>query len=269
MSIIALLMALLLPVLGAARRDAQLIQSLSNLKQIGTASTAYQTDNDQRLPITPVEKWPFVAICTWTYGGKFSDSYWARLNNGLYDIAPNSRPLNDYIYPGQLHPKVNGYKDQFGYTRPRYASERAPDLDLPVFKSPRDIATMQRDWPNPTQSISSYDDVGTSYHYNAKWHFQLKDLNSYDYPTQETIKDAQRKWQRQVGFQPSRFVVYHDQVADAIRGGGTSQGAEVVDGDFGYENHSAMVFFDAHASLEEVIPNQDSGDNYDFVFDLR
>jgi prepilin-type N-terminal cleavage/methylation domain-containing protein/prepilin-type processing-associated H-X9-DG protein len=49
-SIIALLIAILLPALGAARESAQLIQCLSNTKQHATGGYAYATDFRNRLP---------------------------------------------------------------------------------------------------------------------------------------------------------------------------------------------------------------------------
>lgn len=45
-SIIALLVGILLPALGAARKSAQSVVCLSNCRQMGTASTAYTVDND-------------------------------------------------------------------------------------------------------------------------------------------------------------------------------------------------------------------------------
>ncbi len=45
-SIIALLVGILLPALGAARRTAQRIKCLSNIRQVQTAHYAYITDND-------------------------------------------------------------------------------------------------------------------------------------------------------------------------------------------------------------------------------
>ncbi len=53
-SIIALLVGILLPALGAARRSALNIKCLSNLRQIGVAMMSYQTDND-RLTMHMVE----------------------------------------------------------------------------------------------------------------------------------------------------------------------------------------------------------------------
>ena len=49
-SIIALLVGILLPALGAARRTARLISCGSNMRQIGIVSTVYHTDNKGILP---------------------------------------------------------------------------------------------------------------------------------------------------------------------------------------------------------------------------
>ncbi|MEZ6194038.1 MAG: type II secretion system protein [Phycisphaerales bacterium] len=50
-SIIALLVGILLPALGAARRTAQNVQCLSNQRQVGIAISAYATDNNDH--VTP------------------------------------------------------------------------------------------------------------------------------------------------------------------------------------------------------------------------
>ncbi|MEM6259349.1 MAG: prepilin-type N-terminal cleavage/methylation domain-containing protein [Planctomycetota bacterium] len=49
-SIIALLIAILLPALGAARESAKTIQCLSNIKQMAITAVAIATDNRQTLP---------------------------------------------------------------------------------------------------------------------------------------------------------------------------------------------------------------------------
>ncbi len=68
-SIIALLIGILLPALGAARRSAQSVVCLSNSRQIGMATTAYTADNDDYFvryrnvynpggyPTTPYSSW--------------------------------------------------------------------------------------------------------------------------------------------------------------------------------------------------------------------
>jgi len=50
-SIIALLIAILLPALGAARKSAERIECLSKARQVVTATTAYATDDSKRLII--------------------------------------------------------------------------------------------------------------------------------------------------------------------------------------------------------------------------
>ncbi len=49
-SIIALLVGILLPALGAARKSAQSMQCLSNLRQIGIGTTAYAFASEDQLP---------------------------------------------------------------------------------------------------------------------------------------------------------------------------------------------------------------------------
>ncbi|MEM9346947.1 MAG: prepilin-type N-terminal cleavage/methylation domain-containing protein [Planctomycetota bacterium] len=49
-SIIALLIALLLPALGAARRSAQITQCAMGMQQLGVGAQAYATDNTDTLP---------------------------------------------------------------------------------------------------------------------------------------------------------------------------------------------------------------------------
>ncbi len=49
-SIIALLIAILLPALSSARKQAQFTQCLINTKQLGTATSAYLVDNKDQMP---------------------------------------------------------------------------------------------------------------------------------------------------------------------------------------------------------------------------
>src|SRR5207248_9973486 len=49
--IIALLISILLPALGAARRQAQQVACMSNLKQLGYASMMFANDHRQRMPL--------------------------------------------------------------------------------------------------------------------------------------------------------------------------------------------------------------------------
>ncbi|MBY0261970.1 MAG: prepilin-type N-terminal cleavage/methylation domain-containing protein, partial [Phycisphaerales bacterium] len=90
-AIIALLIGILLPALAKARQAAWKTQSLSNIRQITTAAFVYREDNKQTLPLTmsyrrgsapdplgaPLQSGPWEGWCTWQYGGKNNDPYWA------------------------------------------------------------------------------------------------------------------------------------------------------------------------------------------------
>ncbi|MEO0474636.1 MAG: prepilin-type N-terminal cleavage/methylation domain-containing protein [Planctomycetota bacterium] len=67
-SIIALLIAILLPALGSARRTARASNCLSNQRQVGIAMTSYAVDNGDLLPI-PVDFTAFAASEFYTWGG--------------------------------------------------------------------------------------------------------------------------------------------------------------------------------------------------------
>jgi len=57
-AIIAILAALLLPVLGRTKEKAQITQCLSNLRQIGVALKMYVDDNNSILPLWANQPWP-------------------------------------------------------------------------------------------------------------------------------------------------------------------------------------------------------------------
>lgn len=63
-SIIALLVGILLPALGAARRTAQNMQCLSNIRQLGIAFAGYATDNKDLFPMgnTSLPMWHEVEV---------------------------------------------------------------------------------------------------------------------------------------------------------------------------------------------------------------
>src|SRR4051794_22204428 len=63
--IIAVLVAILLPALSKARKQAQLTQWLSNLRQFGTAMTMYTNANKYKFPFNPV---PDASYVNWPKG---------------------------------------------------------------------------------------------------------------------------------------------------------------------------------------------------------
>lgn len=85
-SIIAILIALLLPALGAARRQAQLTQCLSNLRQSGVAGVVHAGEHNQHLP---------VAGHIWTGGGATAPGMFdsGRANYEYYTDGGIARPM--------------------------------------------------------------------------------------------------------------------------------------------------------------------------------
>ncbi|HEY5914469.1 MAG TPA: type II secretion system protein [Verrucomicrobiae bacterium] len=79
-AVIAILAALLLPVLSSARRKTQAVECLNNLRQIGQTTYMYCSDNDDRLPFAwfddpdPKEN-SFFALLTPLVYGTYFDGY--------------------------------------------------------------------------------------------------------------------------------------------------------------------------------------------------
>lgn len=90
-SIIALLIALLIPALGKVRESSQDIQCLSNLHQLGISQFAYTSDH--RGEFTMARRW------VWTSGGAYSDpTVLATVTDGdLFDYVNGSTEI--YICP--------------------------------------------------------------------------------------------------------------------------------------------------------------------------
>ncbi|MDX2147241.1 MAG: prepilin-type N-terminal cleavage/methylation domain-containing protein [Planctomycetota bacterium] len=282
-AIIALLIGILLPALGKARKSAWLNVSLSNMGQLGRAQAGYMTDFKGYAPITLsyvrgstplVRTAPNTGLegwCTWQFGGKNNDSlegqsYWGGTS---FDVEAADRPLNPYAVPDVTFPAPEYDPSNWLTARlPRDASDRKRPQAF-IYRDPSDKWTHQRVWPNrwPTP-LSSYDDVGTSYHYNAKWWDQLPTrlpfFDRFNFGT-ERIKLAD-------AFIPSRFVWLHDQYADVIVN--QTNLNFVLKNGYDDPNKSIMGFFDGHADYLTVFPGNNErsykNDKYSFVFeDLR
>jgi prepilin-type N-terminal cleavage/methylation domain-containing protein len=94
-SIIALLMAILLPALSKARYTAKMMVCSSNLKQIGTLVSTFQADNDGQVPVmlnrfTPMSATPpfparsrLLSVAMYRYSGETRNL--SSIDNGVYD----------------------------------------------------------------------------------------------------------------------------------------------------------------------------------------
>ena len=288
-AIIALLISILLPALGRARKAAQQAISLSNIRQINTAAAAYQTSFKGYLPITLAyapRYTPSVVqskpngdgYATWTAFGKNASGYWAkggiRVGKGG-DMLAADRPLNPFVYPD-----LQIYAPAPPATLPETAPERTT-LEMPAFRDPADKISHQRAWPNPNSSdrrapdfSTSYNDVGTSYHYNIKWWDSPDVKGSFG----EKMRFGTKRLQVADSFSTSRFVWVHDQYPDTVV---YDDALERVTNGYGDVNKGVMGFMDGHAAYLEFfhagtkdpITGKDKAfenENYTFVFpDLK
>ncbi|MCI0744810.1 MAG: type II secretion system GspH family protein [Verrucomicrobia subdivision 3 bacterium] len=83
-AVIAMLAAILLPVLSRVKDTAARVQCLNNVKQIGHAVFLYTEDHEDFFPL--VEDWP-------AFGGRRGTT--GVYNSNAYD--PTNRPLNEYV----------------------------------------------------------------------------------------------------------------------------------------------------------------------------
>ncbi len=283
-AIIALLVAILLPSLCGARFSARLTYSLSNIRQICAGSAVYKEDYKQFMPLTlaypgrydPPLPRPAPAAagwCTWSYGGKNPDRYWYNYAGGAFDIEAADRPLNVYLYPD-----VEIYAPRAPARLPANAAERdlKTGLQLEVYKSPFDTTSYQHgnyDSPQGPAGIalSSYDDVGTSYHFNIKWWDQLYPRLSFD----RAFNFGCDRLRLSDAFQPSRMVWIHDQTSDVVANNPYTTFKLKNSNSCGEYNKSIMGFMDGHAAYLKVrpgnvYPTSFKNEFYTFVFeDLR
>jgi prepilin-type N-terminal cleavage/methylation domain-containing protein len=274
-AIIALLVSLLLPALGKAKKQALLARSLSNARQITTAAKAYQFDNKNLMPLTPTVtprgSANVVGWCTWSFGGKNCNRAWAGNGNG-FDVLAADRPLNQYVTTEPIDaPPI-----------PTPMQGNAPErtiFQLDVFKDPADRIGHQRAWPaENTDATTCYDDVGTSYQFNVKWWDQPAIQALMNRPPNGFARAFSAGCHQMAladSFDGSRFVWMHDEVADLV--------ANADNPNYRYKNsyddvnRSVMAYMDGHVKYNVCYtggwqPSQPNGgrafDNeiYTFVF---
>ena len=183
-AIIALLIAILLPSLEAARRQAKMNACLSHIKNIATSSRVYEADDPTGwgIPVHPQQYYQcpqlqpgmmcntpiFVGAYEW--GGKsgigqddFATGSPGDALNSKYGtkvgFGPSTRPMNDILYPG-------GFKDSRYPSFDHIGAEKDTTLDLGLFRCPADNGPPRgahcEDWLKYSER-SSFDHFGNSY----------------------------------------------------------------------------------------------------------
>jgi prepilin-type N-terminal cleavage/methylation domain-containing protein/prepilin-type processing-associated H-X9-DG protein len=162
-SIIALLIAILLPSLRRAREQAKVVACQANMASINKSLIAYFLDLDS-IPILITfgkQDEDDFGYCSWSYGGWTGKNkeYYSSYAHGKFYIPTPDRPLSPYMFP---------------------RSPLTEQSELPVFRCPSDRQSWQgnqltfylkdqRLIPLGETKYSAYDDVGTSFHINWFW----------------------------------------------------------------------------------------------------
>jgi type II secretory pathway pseudopilin PulG len=183
-AIIALLIAILLPSLNAARRQAKQNACLSHIKNIATSSRVYEADDPSGwgIPIHPFQYTqcpglPDGQVCStpiyvgaYEWGGKSgigrpefftgSGNLLGSKYGTMAGFGPTTRPMNDILYPG-------GFPDAYaGGSFNSIQARKDTELELKLFKCPGDDGPPRGahcpDWVKHNER-SSYDHFGNSY----------------------------------------------------------------------------------------------------------
>lgn len=274
-AVIGLLIGVLLPALSGARVAAQLAQSLSNMRQLTVAASAYAAEWDDALPMQPIFNGPPELLendfdetpavdpffLSWTYGGKDASAFWQRLAGGVYATPARERILNPYVFD-DLSLLDADPDDPAGGVR----------ADFSVFRCPRDGSTFARMLIDqtfaPKDSISSFDDVGASYGTNTIWFNRCVDVDEdgyYDAGTTRNMPcwiDNRAALRRTSPRMPARFIWLLDPITSAVM----SVRKDFM-GNYGKMNAGPMAFLDGSGGHFAVDPDQMDSDRYQL--DLR
>ncbi|MFI4860986.1 MAG: type II secretion system protein [Phycisphaerales bacterium JB063] len=152
-SIIALLIGILLPALGAARKTARNSQCLSNMRSHGQAGHSYYTDNGES---PTFYEYDIADVNFGFYSPVISGKTYAPgLGTGYGEGPIEERPLNEYIIGAKPRPDTGGVRQE-----------------VPVAECPDDDNSesgpyqtlWNNGWQDPgSNSYSSYETNGTSY----------------------------------------------------------------------------------------------------------
>ncbi len=261
--IVGLLLVVLFPMAGRARNGDGYSVSKFNLSRIMAATIQYCADHAGRVPLRAcgysggqlTGGWD-----TWNVGGKNCRLFWS---GQVFDEPAYCRFLNPYLYTARIV-KPNGYINTgsgatWTFVHGTPTAQQRDRMEIPVFQSPGDIGSYQSSWPNPTPGISSYDDVGTSYHANMKW-WGAPGMPTGSFNAQYN-GGVDRINLAFAGANPN-FVFMHDQTADVVA---NHTAPFQMLGEFGKVNASMMGFADGRVAYEGVVAGALSGPGYTFV----
>ncbi len=170
---VTVLMAMLVPAMGEARRQGKQVHCLGNMRQIGEASAIYAAAdaNEFLVPAHPLVEVASRSLGTYAWGGKSgagspaagedpTSSQWGTLAGA----GPATRPLNQVIY-GSVFPDHRDNPGTFGVN---WIDDT--QLDLDVYRCPGDYGYTGYHYSSWRDSkLTSYDHYGNSYAANTSW----------------------------------------------------------------------------------------------------
>ncbi|MBN2561573.1 MAG: prepilin-type N-terminal cleavage/methylation domain-containing protein [Phycisphaerae bacterium] len=187
LSILAVLMAIVLPALGGARSKSMVAECLGNLRQIGACTSLYTYDHGGN-HLFPWYQFPAHGGTLQSPGGTYGITLWTPFVFGGFK-APIGMPYDgataDYeVYPAEIRP-LNKYVD------PAAVGDSIIDL----YKCPADrthTVSIIGEGADPVEdeTISSWQANGTSYSFNVRWaqgyslpsgNYSLEDFNPGDF----------------------------------------------------------------------------------------
>lgn len=256
--VVAAVAVLLLP-LGARSRNASgLDQSVHNVATLMRATLMYHAGEGGRAPLRGARYFnsQLTGWDTWHFGGKNCDIYWQSQSQGTFDESAFARPLNRYLPIARIPKPSNFVSTPTSFHPGTPTPAQRLSLQIDVFRSPGDVATRQRQWPNPTPTVTGYNDVGTSYLLNMKW-WGHSSIGGGTF-TQQFNSGANRVGLALGGATPN-YVFIHDQIADLAANGWQ------IPGEFGEINKSVLGFADGRVRYMTVVPGAFSGPGYTFI----
>ena len=263
-SIVALLLVLLIPQAGRVRNADGFQVSMANLATIMKATIQYHADNAGRSPLRAcayTNGQPHGGYDTYSVGGKNCSNYWA---GQMFDEPAYFRFLNPYLYQARIPEPMlyvnTGSGSTWHFIHGTPTAQQRLGLEIPVFKSPGDIASIHQQGIIPNPAISSYDDVGTSYMTNMKWWGSMPG-STWATRYEEGVNRINLAFN---GANPN-FVFMHDQTAERVAV--SFPPYSPIQGEFGKVNASMMGFADGRVSYMYVVPGyaNTSGPGYTFL----
>jgi type II secretory pathway pseudopilin PulG len=251
-AIIALLISILLPSLAEAREQAKVAKCLAHLRQINQCAVQYFLDHNDNFPFVVRTGGSTMGICTWQYAGKTPDEYWRNESGGAFFIPVTERPFNPYLMAAKVEDDVKS------------GTQIVKRTEILPAQCPGDYRSHQRLFNDPSLDAeglpSSYEDVGTSYHYNLHGIMDVADSSgtinlwggtppgsNWDKYGQKLVKEVLQKY-------AGSYVMFLESPMDwglPPDGGGPTKG-QVIVGNHKKPNKHSIGMLDGHAEYKLV-----------------